>query len=109
LVGRRHCITADTPDDLQDFDFTVDHVRGEAIVALLGFTEDGFARPQKILIQLDRSGWYVEVLDVRCARRAEGTSIAILTTAGTVILREVDRSDPHSDSGFLWVAKEGDG
>ena len=42
------------------------------------------------------------VRSITCVRSAGRTSLAIATDTGTIVLREVDGSDPHTDSELLW-------
>jgi hypothetical protein len=48
----------------------------------------------------------VVLMSVVCARDTGGTSITMQTEAGTLVLREVDRTDPHSDSELLWMPEK---
>jgi hypothetical protein len=42
------------------------------------------------------------VHSVTCCRSTGRTSVTIVTNVGTLVLREVDGADPHSDSELLW-------
>lgn len=130
--------------DFQDDSFVVEHVQGEVVLKLIGFSSSGPWRPQKLLLQLALSGWngfyldafighwdhldeslvgevfedyrdvpvvdYCNLLGLAgarlqgadCARGPHGTRIRLQTDRGTLLLREVDCSDAHSDSELAW-------
>jgi hypothetical protein len=47
----------------------------------------------------------VRVRSITCARADGRTSVTIVTDARTLVLREVDGSDPHTDSELLWYPR----